>query len=381
MLRRHPWIFSGAVAGITGKIEPGETARVLSSDGKPLALAAVNPGGRIAGRIWTWNTQDRVDDDFIRNRIHSAIDKRRRQPDRELPAAGRLIHAESDGLPGLIVDWYNGVLAVQFLAWSAEAWRSVILDVLASELQPLSVYERSDTGARQREGLEPQRGLLQGAEPGLVKIQEFDRKYLVDIAGGQKTGFYLDQCQNREEVRGLASNRRVLDVFSYTSAFGVAAIAGGASELLSVESSEEAIELARQNLTLNRLDTAPARWSAGDAFRVLRELRDRDAQFDLVILDPPKFAPTVRQVHRASRGYKDLNLLAFKLLAPGGILVTFSCSGGVAPELFQKIVADAALDAGRTATIQQRLAQPADHPVALHFPESAYLKGLVCLTD
>jgi 23S rRNA (cytosine1962-C5)-methyltransferase len=297
----------------------------------------------------------------------------------------RLVHAESDGLPGLIVDRYAGTLVVQFLAAGAEYWRDTIADLLLELTGLKDIYERSDSDVRELEGLVPRTGPLRGDPSERTTITEYALRFTVDFAHGHKTGFYLDQRENRRRVLQLAEGRQVLDCFCYTGGFTVNALAGGAKSVLSVDSSAEVLALCRANVSLNApastLHSLPSTLHTtleGDVFQVLRKFRDEDRQFDLIILDPPKFAPTAAQAERAARGYKDINLLAFKLLRPGGILVTFSCSGGVDAALFQKIVASAALDAGVEAQIVEHLSQAPDHPVALNFPEGAYLKGLVC---
>jgi 23S rRNA (cytosine1962-C5)-methyltransferase len=295
----------------------------------------------------------------------------------QLPSAVRLIHAESDGFPGLIVDRYGHTLVVQFLSAGAERWRQTLVELLLELTDIEHVFERSDADVRQLEGLSPRVGPLLGAPPEQLAITEHGLRFAVNLLDGQKTGFYLDQRQNRQRIREWALGRDVLDAFAYTGGFTLNALAGGANSVLTVDSSAGALELARENVELNGLPMDKVQWQQADVFQYLRKLRDEARQFDLIVLDPPKFAPTSAQVQRATRGYKDINLLAFKLLRPGGILATFSCSGGVSVELFQKIVAWSALDAGVTAQIVDHLKQSPDHPVALNFPEGAYLKGLI----
>jgi 23S rRNA (cytosine1962-C5)-methyltransferase len=289
----------------------------------------------------------------------------------------RLVHAESDGLPGLIVDRYDRGLVVQFLASGPELWRETLTGLLRHWSAVDWIYERSDAEVRQLEGLPDQTGSLFGAAPQRLVIEESGLKFWVDLAGGHKTGFYLDQRANRARVRELAAGRDMLDCFAYTGGFSASALRGGARSVLAVEASAEALALGRENVALNGLPPESMDWQQGDVFQVLRQLRDQARSFDLIVLDPPKFAPTGAQVQRAARGYKDINLLAFKLLRPGGLLATFSCSGGIDADLFQKIVAGAALDAGVDARIVDHLFQGPDHPVALNFPEGGYLKGLV----
>jgi 23S rRNA (cytosine1962-C5)-methyltransferase len=277
----------------------------------------------------------------------------------------------------LIVDRYGNTLVIQFLSAGAEHWRQTLVELLLELTDIEHVFERSDADVRQLEGLSPRVGPLFGSPPEQLAITENDLRFTVNLLGGQKTGFYLDQRQNRQCVRDLAKGKDVLDGFAYTGGFTLNALAGGANSVLTVDSSADALELARENVELNGLPMDKIQWEQADVFQYLRKLRDIGRKFDLIVMDPPKFAPTSAQVQRATRGYKDINLLAFKLLRPGGILTTFSCSGGVSVELFQKILAWAALDAGVTAHIIDRLEQSPDHPVALNFPEGAYLKGLV----
>jgi 23S rRNA (cytosine1962-C5)-methyltransferase len=293
--------------------------------------------------------------------------------------AYRLVHAESDGLPGIVVDRYNDLLVVQYLSSGADHWRTTLTDLLLEITGIKTIFERSDVEVRALEGLPARTGLLCGElKAENTAILENGLKYWVDIIHGQKTGFYLDQRPNRALVRGYAGRKSILNCFAYTGGFTVAALAGGAKEVVSVETSLEAIALGKANLALNQMADGPAVWLQEDVFSALRGFRDQGRSFDLVILDPPKFAPTKAHVQRAARGYKDINLLAFKLLRPGGMLVTCSCSGGLDAALFQKIIADAALDAGVQAQILALLGPGSDHPVALNFPEGAYLKGLVC---
>ena len=379
VLRGHPWLFSGAIDRIEGAPETGATVMVRSAAGESLGAAAFSPESSIRLRMWSRDPEERIDADFIRARLAAAIDRRAALADVGEPeAALRLCHAESDGFPGLIVDRYADVLVVQILSAGAEYWQGAIAAALTDLTGLTRVYERSDADVRTLEGLPQRTGALAGPEPeGLVTISDAGLRFLVDIRGGQKTGFYLDQRENRRLVRGLAEGADVLNAFAYTGGFSAAALAGGARSVLSIEASHGAVGLGNQNLELNGLDTDRNMWIEGDVFAELRTLRDRATSFDLVILDPPKFAATKRQAEAAARGYKDINLYALKLLRPGGTLVTFSCSGGIDRDLFQKIVAGAAVDAGVDAFIVARLEQAQDHPVRLSFPEGDYLKGLV----
>jgi 23S rRNA (cytosine1962-C5)-methyltransferase len=378
--RRHPWLFSGAIARIEGDPLRGDTVEVVSDSGQPLALAAYSPQSQIRARVWSFDTGRRIDAEFLRTRIASALALRAALPAARHSNALRLVHAESDGLPGLVVDRYDDVLVAQFLSAGAERWREPILDALAELTGCEAVYERSDAEVRALEGLEPRIGFVRGdRKAARCAIVEHGLSFHVDVEQGQKTGFFLDQRDNRQRVRALAKGREVLDGFCYTGGFALAALAGGAERVLALESSAPALEVARENLSANRLDAARIEFVQADVFAHLRTLRDRGARFGLVVLDPPKFAPTAAQARNAARAYKDVNLLAFKLLAPGGLLATFSCSGGVPAELFQSIVAGAALDAGVEGKIVGRFGPAADHPVALEFPEGDYLKGLLVL--
>ena len=379
LLRRHPWIFSGALARVDGDPAAGATVDLLAANGQFLARAAYSPSSQIRARVWTFDPSEPVDAAFFRKRIAAAIAARSDLHLSPGTDALRLIHAESDGLPGLIVDRYAGTLVVQLLSAGAEFWRETIADILLAESGLGSIYERSDVDVRELEGLSSRSGPIRGAIPDSpLIIHEHDLKFNVNLATGHKTGFYLDQRENRLRVRGLVEGRDVLDCFCYSGGFTVNALAGGAKSVLSVDASADALALCRQNVALNSLLESRHSLLEGDVFQLLRKFRDEARSFDLIVLDPPKFAPTAAQAEKAARGYKDINLLAFKLLRPVGLLVTCSCSGGVDAALFQKIVASAALDAGVDAQILAHLEQAPDHPVALHFPEGAYLKGLVC---
>ncbi len=380
LLRRHPWIFSGAVQQVDENHASGSTVDLLSFNGEFLARAAYSPTSQIRARVWTF-ADETIDADFFRKQIHQAIAKRHMLNIMRDTNAYRLIHAESDGIPGLIVDRYADVLVLQSLTAGSEFWKETIADILLEETGLQDIYERSDADVRELEGLQPITGILRGNPETQLRIMEYGLLFKVNIVTGHKTGFYLDQRANRQRVKELAQNRDVLNCFCYTGGFTVHALAGGAKFVVSVDSSADALALGQENVSLNGQQTEGAEWIEADVFHFLRKLRDQNRSFDMVILDPPKFAPTAAQAEKAARGYKDINLLAFKLLRPGGILVTFSCSGGVDADLFQKIVASAALDANVEATIIEHLAQGSDHPVSLHFPEGMYLKGLVCLKN
>ncbi len=349
---------------------------VLSSAGEWLCRAAYSPLSNIRARVWTFDAETSVDAALIHKRLESALALRSALvPEGETDAL-RLVHGESDGLPGVIVDRYAGWLVIQCLTAGADVWKDTIIDALVELTGIAQVYERSDVDVRHLEGLPERAGMVRGAAaPEDVTIVENGLKFTVDLRSGQKTGFYLDQRQNRRRLGQLSAGRDILNCFCYTGAFSAYALAGGARSVLSVDSSSEVLKTGVQNLRLNGLNEEQATWLDGDVFQVLRKLRDQGRSFDLVVLDPPKFAPTVAQVEQATRGYKDINLLALKLLRPGGLLFTFSCSGGVSADLFQKIVAGAALDARVDARIVEHLSQGVDHPVALNFPEGTSFKG------
>jgi 23S rRNA (cytosine1962-C5)-methyltransferase len=379
LLRRHPWIFSGAITTPHETYDLGETVDVLDSGGNFLARAAYSPQSKIRARVWSWTPGQAIDEAFFRGKIAAALAFRKSliagQGESE---AIRLIYAESDGLPGLIVDRYGDTLVFQVLTAGIERWRDLLADLLLELSGANRIVERSDVDVRALEGLPKRTGVLRGSEyPSLVDIEENGIRYRVDALAGHKTGFYLDQRVNRYRLRQIVAGWEVLDCFSYTGGFALSALAGGADFVTAIESSAEAIGLARQNLDFNEFPAEKIEWEQADVFNQLRLYRDQARSFDVIVLDPPKFAPTAAQSQRAARGYKDINLLAFKLLRPGGLLMTFSCSGGISAELFQKIVAGAALDAGVEGQIIDRLQQGPDHPVSLTFPESEYLKGFL----
>jgi len=377
--RRHPWIFSGGIKHADANIASGSTVDLLSSDKQFLARASYPPNSQIRARVWTFEDEV-VDKEFFRRKIQSSLFTRQKLNVESQSDSYRLIYAESDNIPGLIVDRYNDVLVLQSLTAGSEYWKETFADLLIEETGLSTIYERSDADVRELEGLEPKVGLLRGDLSSFVfPITENNLQFQVNLAEGHKTGFYLDQRKNRLRVRELAKDKDVLDCFSYTGGFTINALAGGAKSVLSVDSSGDALELCKENIALNNLPADKHTSLEGDVFQLLRKFRDEARSFDMIILDPPKFAPTAAHAEKATRAYKDINLLAFKLLRPGGLLVTFSCSGGIDAGLFQKIVAGAALDAGVDAQIVEHLSQGADHPIALNFPEGAYLKGLVCL--
>jgi 23S rRNA (cytosine1962-C5)-methyltransferase len=379
LLRHHPWVFTGAVARVEGAPAAGETVALVSHEGRLLARGAYSPRSEIAARVWTFDPDEPVDPAFFRARLARAVELRASLHSLRETTAHRIVHAESDGLPGLVVDRYADWLVCQFTSAGAERWKHVLVPELRALVPCAGIYERSDAAAREQEGLPPRTGLLHGDEPpDLIEIREGAQRFLVDVRRGQKTGFYLDQRESRALLAGHCRGAEVLNGFAYSGSFGVVALAAGAARVTNVDTSGEALELARRNVELNGLDAERLEAVEGSAFEVLRRWRDAGRTFDVVVLDPPRFVESRAGLERAARGYKDVNWLAFRLLRPGGVLFTFSCSGRLEPALFQKIVADAALDARREAAVLRRLGQAEDHPTLLSFPEGSYLKGLVC---
>ena len=378
LLRHHPWVFQGSIE--RGKADAGETVRVESSEGQFLCWGAFSPSSMIRVRAWTFDESERVDHAFFKRRIARALALRARLP---IESDGvRLVHGEADGLPGLIVDRYGEVLSAQFLSAGMERWRDALADILLAATGCTRLHERSDSGVRALEGLEPRAGWLRGDGPTDLVIREHGWRLHLDVAQGHKTGFYLDQRDNRALFARWVRHfglQQVLNCYCYTGGFSVAALAGGAQQVVSVDSSAPALDKARANVALNGFDAARHQALDADVNAFLRQQLQAGASFDAIVLDPPKFAPTASHAERAARAYKDINRLALKLLAPGGLLLTFSCSGGVGAELFHKIVAGAAADAGVDGAILQRLEGAPDHPTTLVFPEGEYLKGLAVL--
>ncbi len=375
---RHPWLFSGAVQSIDEAARDGEVVDVVDARGAWLARGLLNRRSQIVVRLVSWEPEVALDREFWRRRLVRAIEGRAGLAADPQVNAYRLVYSESDGVPGLIVDRYADWLVVQFSTLGVERIRDTLIALLEELLQPAGIYERTDPTARRREGLEPSEGVLTGREPPPeVEICEAGHRFLVDLRRGQKTGFYLDQRENRRKVGALCRGARVLNAFAYTGAFAVYALANGATSVVNIDSSYEALTLAERNLQLNGFSEDRYELIQGDVFQVLRDYRASGEQFDVVILDPPKFATTQGQVPSATRGYKDINLLAMQLIRPGGLLATFSCSGLVSPDLFQKVVFGAAVDAQRDVQVIERLGQGPDHPILLNFPESEYLKGLL----
>lgn len=388
VLRMHPWIFSGAVERVDGRAAPGATVEVRTASGTWVGRASYNENSLISARMWTWTQAEEINEALFAARIDRARQSRRdlllNGPQRDRTNALRLVFAESDGLPGLIVDGYAEFLVVQFLTAGAEMWKPVIANVLAKTIPAAGIYERSDVEVREKEGLSKSTGLLWGKDPpALVQIwEQLDSKevmrFLVDVKHGHKTGFYLDQRDGRKAVAAVAAGRTVLNAYAYTGAFAVAAYAGSAKHVVNVDTSEPARRLARLNLELNNRTVLEDELVDADVPVYLRQQLQAGKRYDMIILDPPKFTRSRAQIDRAAAGYKDINLHAIKLLNPGGYLLTFSCSGLVSEDLFQKILFGASQDAGRDLQILRRLSQPADHPVLLSYPEAQYLKGFVC---
>jgi 23S rRNA (cytosine1962-C5)-methyltransferase len=377
-LRRHPWIFDSAIAKGSG--DAGETVRVESAEGQFLGWASFSPNSKIKARIWSFDEAQRIDAAFLKASITRAIAARSRF---DIQSNGvRLIHGESDGLPGLIVDRYGDVLVASFLSCGTERWKSVIADELLAQTGLTQLYERSDANVRKLEGLPESTGWLRGSGPTDVVLREHDWQLSLDVAEGHKTGFYLDQRDSRKKFADYTRRlkfQRVLNCYCYTGGFTVAALAGGAAHVTSIDSSGLAIELAKANVALNGFDSARTTMMDADVNASLRQFIQEGRTFDAIVLDPPKFAPTAAHADRAARAYKDINRLALKLLEPGGVLFTYSCSGGISADLFHKIVASAGHDAGVDGYVSERMQGAPDHPMTLAFPEGEYLKGLVVI--
>jgi 23S rRNA (cytosine1962-C5)-methyltransferase len=383
LLRRHPWIFATAIERIEGKPEEknksGATALVQSASGQFLARAAVSPKSQIRARVWSFNENEPIDHALIKRRVKMALAYRTASV-RDTDAI-RVIFGEADGFPGLVADWYGGKpghLVCQFQSAGVEAWKAPIVQALIAETGCPNVYERSDASVREREGLPLVTGTLAGSEPAdETLVTENGVRYAVDIKTGHKTGFYIDQRDNRKLVMEHAAGRDVLNCFCYTGGFSLAALKGGAKSVISIDSSGEALAAGQRNMALNGFEPSRAEWRDADVFKELRSLREQGKSFDLIVLDPPKFAASPDHVERAARAYKDINLLGFQLLREGGLLFTYSCSGAISADLFQKIVTGAANDARVDARILKRLSAGADHPMTTSFPEGEYLKGLM----
>jgi 23S rRNA (cytosine1962-C5)-methyltransferase len=376
LLRRHPWIYAGGIGRVQGHPDIGETVRVLAADGRFLAWGAFSPSSAIRVRLWSFDEAERIDEAWIARRIAAAVARRA-----ALAAdtqAVRLVFGEADGLPGLVVDRYGEQLVLQLLAAGVEHWRDPIVAALREATGLPDVYERSDAAAREREGLTPREGVLAGRLPGdSLAITEHGVRYLVDVLQGHKTGFYIDQRDNRRDVARHAAGRSVLNCFCYTGGFTLAALAGGAARAVSIDSSGPALRRAAEQQALNGLSDRDSEWREADVFDALKRLLAAGDRFDLIVLDPPKFAPSSHHVDRAARAYKEINLKAMRLLNPGGLLYTFSCSGAIDVDLFQKIVAGAVFDARVDLQMLRRLQAGEDHPMLMTHPEGEYLKGLL----
>ncbi len=376
LLRRHPWVFAGGVD--KGRADPGETVRVEAADGRFLAWGAYSGTSMIRVRAWSFVESDRIDRAFFERRIAAAVALRRALP---VASTGvRLVHGEADGLPGLVVDRYGDTLCAQFLSTGSERWKETLADLLLQATGTARLYERSDAGVRALEGLPVQTGWLRGDGATDCTITEHQWQLTLDVASGHKTGFYLDQRDNRalfaRWVR-QAGCERVLNCYAYTGGFTVAALAGGAAHVTSVDSSAPALQRVQAHVALNGFDAGRSECLDADVNKFLRDCLQAGRRFDAIVLDPPKFAPTAAHAERAARAYKDINRLALMLLGPGGLLFTFSCSGGVGAELFHKIVAGAGVDAAVDGVILDRVGAAPDHPQTLFFPEGEYLKGLL----
>ncbi|HCR3021621.1 TPA: 23S rRNA (cytosine(1962)-C(5))-methyltransferase RlmI [Serratia marcescens] len=379
LLRRHPWVFSGAVQRVEGKALSGETIDILDSQGKWLARGAYSPESQIRARVWTFQQDEEINIDFFIRRLQQAQSWRDWVAQRDGLDGYRLIAGESDGLPGITIDRFQNFLVLQLLSAGAEYQRPALLSALQHCYPECSIYDRSDVAVRKKEGLPLAQGPVLGdLPPELLPITEHGMKLLVDIQQGHKTGFYLDQRDSRLAARNYSAGRRVLNCFSYTGAFAVSALMGGCAQVISVDTSQAALNIAKQNVELNKLDLNKAEFVRDDVFQLLRNYRAQGEKFDLIIMDPPKFVENKNQLASACRGYKDINMLALQLLNPGGILLSFSCSGLMPTDLFQKILADAAVDAGRDVQFIEQFRQAADHPVIATYPEGLYLKGFAC---
>ncbi len=378
--RKHPWIFSRGIHRVEGEPQLGETVDVYSNDGQWLAKAAYSPNSQIRARVWSFDKQD-IDQAFFVKRIRDAQLLRNDIIERDGLTGYRLIAAESDGLPGITIDRYQDYFVCQLLSAGAEFNKQFLIDALIEVFPNANIYERSDVAVRKKEGLAETTGVLHGEmPPKSVVIEENGVKISVDIVGGHKTGFYLDQRDSRLQSMKYVKDKEVLNCFSYTGGFGLYALKGGAKRVINADVSQPALDTAKHNAEINEFDISKKRavFLNADVFKLLREYRDQGTQFDVVVMDPPKFAESKAQLNGACRGYKDINMLAMQILKPGGTLLTYSCSGLMDQVLFQKIIADAAVDANRQVKFVERFEQAADHPTDTAYPEGFYLKGFAC---
>lgn len=379
-IRRHPWIFSGAIDTVSGDPEFGESVEVYAYNGDFLGIAAYSPTSQIRARFWSFFEKTEIDELFFEERLETAIQLREsRGFSISNPlSAFRLIYAENDGIPGCIIDKYGEYYSVEILAAGPEKYREIIYKVLAKKTGCKGIFERCDSDVRKKEGMEKRTGVVYGIVPETpIPMEENGIRFLIDIRNGHKTGYYLDQRDARKRIGELSSGKKVLNCFCYTGGFGLFALKGNASHVYQVDVSKSALKIAKELLVENKLPTAKATHTEADVFQYLRKCRDKGETFDLIVLDPPKFVEAKDHLQKGARGYKDINLLAMKLLSPNGMLATFSCSGLMDMSLFQKIIADAASDAKKDMQIIERFGQPADHPISLAFPEGQYLKGLL----
>lgn len=379
-IRRHPWIFSGAIDTVSSDPEFGESVEVYAYNGDFLGIAAYSPTSQIRARFWSFFEKTEIDELFFEERLETAIQLREgRGFSISNPlSAFRLIYAENDGIPGCIIDKYGEYYSVEILAAGPEKHREIIYKVLAKKTGCKGIFERCDSDVRKKEGMEKRTGVVYGIVPETpIPMEENGIRFLIDIRNGHKTGYYLDQRDARKRIGELSSGKKVLNCFCYTGGFGLFALKGNASHVYQVDVSKSALKIAKELLVENKLPTAKATHTEADVFQYLRKCRDKGETFDLIVLDPPKFVEAKDHLQKGARGYKDINLLAMKLLSPNGMLATFSCSGLMDMSLFQKIIADAASDAKKDMQIIERFGQPADHPISLAFPEGQYLKGLL----
>ncbi|MFN0291384.1 class I SAM-dependent rRNA methyltransferase [Pedobacter helvus] len=376
--QRHPWVFSGALDKIKGKPENGDVIRLLDANNDFLAYGYYNDQSRVAVRLLEWDENIGVDQAWYEQKIKTAIAGRAHLLADNDTTAARLIFSEADFLPGLIVDQYADFLSVQILSSGIEKAKDIIIAVLVELLQPKGIFDRSDATARTHEGITAENGLLWGEAPAeFIEVKENGIKYHINIAEGQKSGFYCDQRDNRKLLASYTKGKSVLDCFSYSGGFSLNAFAQGAAEVTSVDSSALAIETLKQNIAINKFDENKHIAIQSDVNKQLRQFNDEGKKFDVVVLDPPKYAPSRSALDRAARAYKDLNRRGLLLLESGGLLATFSCSGAVDIDTFKQIIAWAALDAGKEVQVIYQFCQPEDHPVRLSFPEGEYLKGLL----